>query len=332
MRRPWLAPLTPLYRLGLALRNLRIEKGWEPVQRLRFPVISIGNLSTGGSGKTPLVIALATLLTQKGFQVDVLSRGYGRRSRQPAPVDPNGTAEDFGDEPLLIAREAGAPVFVAGRRYEAGLLAEAECPSAGAAFVHLLDDGFQHRQLYRDVDILLMNREDWQGSLLAAGDLREPRSAIRRASVIAIPAEDAPFEAELLAWGWKGPVWRLRRRMEVTAVNGPTIAFCGIARPTQFFAGLEASGLRLAARMAFPDHHRYSPADLERLLSSARAAGANALVTTEKDEVRMGKLAATFPDSLRLLTAGLRVEIENADEAVRWLAGRVSSRLPHSPL
>jgi tetraacyldisaccharide 4'-kinase len=318
--------------LGLAVRNLRIEKGWEPVHRLRFPVISVGNLSTGGSGKTPLVKELAKLLTEKGFQVDVLSRGYGRRSAQAARVDPNGIAEEFGDEPLLIARETGAPVFVARRRYEAGLLAEAASCEDRPSLVHLLDDGFQHRQLYRDVDVLLMNPEDWQGSLLPAGDLREPRNSTRRASVVAIPADKARIEAELRAWGWKGPLWRLRRRMEVTTVGGPVIAFCGIARPKQFFEGLEAAGLRPAAKMAFPDHHRYTAADLDRLLATARATGATALITTEKDSVRMGKLTAVFPPALPLLTARLRVEIENADEAVRWLAARLSPGLPYPPL
>ena len=126
MRRPWLAPLVPLYAAGLALRNRRIENGSEPVRRLRFPVVSVGSLSAGGAGKTPLTIALAKALTRRGLTVDVLSRGFGRQSRLPARVDPNGTAEVFGDEPLLITLETGVPVYVATQRYEAGLLAEAE--------------------------------------------------------------------------------------------------------------------------------------------------------------------------------------------------------------
>ena len=124
MKRPLLLPLVPLYAAGLALRELRLSRGWEPIRRLRFPVISIGNLSTGGSGKTPLTITLARLLSARGFHVDVLSRGYGRSSREPARVLPDGTAEQYGDEPLLIAREAGVPVYVAAERYDAGLLAE----------------------------------------------------------------------------------------------------------------------------------------------------------------------------------------------------------------
>ena len=172
MKRPWLAPFTPLYAAGLALRNLRIANGWEPIRRLRFPVISIGNLSTGGAGKTPLTVVLASALTQRGLNVDVLSRGYGRNNRQPALVDPNGTAEEFGDEPLLIARNTGVPVYVARQRYEAGLLAEAAIADPEKPAIHLLDDGFQHRQLHRDVDILLLNRQDWDDRLLPAGNLR----------------------------------------------------------------------------------------------------------------------------------------------------------------
>jgi tetraacyldisaccharide 4'-kinase len=350
MRRRWLAPLTPLYAAGLALRNRRIENGSEPVRRLRFPVVSIGNLSTGGSGKTPLTIALARALTWRGLRVDVLSRGYGRKSKLAARVDPDGTAEDFGDEPLLIARETGLPVYVAPQRYDAGLLAESEQSNAdngpgrvGRGFspdtksaklvgalapevrIHLLDDGFQHRQLARAVDILLLNSHDWHDTLLPTGNLREPLSAIRRASVIAIPADEPELEAELRTWGSHGPVWRLRRTMEIPAISGPVAAFCGIARPEQFFAGLEAAGLHLSVRTAFPDHHRYTAHDLDRLIASARAAGATALVATEKDRVRLGKLAATFPKSMPIKTARLHIKIEDQAAAIDWLVGRLTS-------
>jgi tetraacyldisaccharide 4'-kinase len=391
-----LLPLVPLYRLALAVREFGLRSGLEPVRRLRFPVVSVGNLSTGGSGKTPLTIALAKALSGRGLRVDVLTRGYGRRNRLAARVNPEGAAEQFGDEPLLIAREAGVPVFVAPRRYDAGQLAEADqatteeaaglvgrgfspgiepaestpaleaaeragtlgemgeehpsgakarvnfaalttrlksCPFKAEPFsaaclapevcLHLLDDGFQHRQLARDVEILLLDRQDWQDRLLPAGNLREPLKAIRRASVIAIPADEKDLEAELRAWGWQGPVWRLRRKMEIPVADGSVAAFCGIARPEQFFVGLEAAGLRLASRTAFPDHHRYTARDLDRLADGARAAGAAALLTTEKDLVRLGRLAASLPDSLPLLTARLRVEIEDQDAAVDWLVNRL---------
>ena len=195
--RPWLAPLVPLYQFGLTLRELQFRSGLKPIRRLRWPVVSIGNLSTGGSGKTPLTITLAKALTARGLLVDVLSRGYGRRSALSTLVDPMGTAEEFGDEPLLIAREAGVPVFVATERYQAGLLAEKASQQVSESAsqqvrVHLLDDGFQHRQLARDINILLLSRADLTGHLLPAGNLREPLRANRRAAaVIAIRAGSA---------------------------------------------------------------------------------------------------------------------------------------------
>jgi tetraacyldisaccharide 4'-kinase len=322
-----LLPLVPLYRSALVFRELRLRFGLEPVRRLRWPVVSIGNLSTGGSGKTPLTIALAKALTGRGLRVDALSRGYGRENQLAALVNPEGTAEEFGDEPLLIARETGIPVYVAAQRYDAGLLAEAEAQqSAGAGRqtrVHLLDDGFQHRQLARNVDILLLDRRDWQDRLLPAGNRREPLKAARRASVIAIPANEPALEGELRRWGWKKPVWQLRRIMEIPNVDGPVAVFCGIARPEQFFAGIEAAGFKIALWRTFPDHHRYTARELGRLAASARAAGVSALVTTEKDLVRLGNLASTLPKSLPLRTARLRIEIENQAAAIDWLLGRL---------
>jgi|HubBroStandDraft_6_1064221.scaffolds.fasta_scaffold257762_2 tetraacyldisaccharide 4'-kinase len=334
--RRMLLPLTPLYRLGLALRELRVRSGREPVRRLRFPVISVGNLSTGGAGKTPFTIALARALTQAGFAVDVLSRGFGRQATAPARVRPDGTAAEFGDEPILITRESGVPVYVARQRYEAGLLAESD-PERDAEtnvtlLVHILDDAFQHRQLHRDIDILLLNREDWQDRLLPAGNLREPIRSVMRTSVIGIPAADPDLETGLRAWGWEGPIWRLLRRMDVPPVDSPVLAFCGIARPHQFFAGLEAAGLRLAGRFAFRDHHPYTARDLDRLQAAARAAGATALVTTAKDKVRLAPLIAELPPDLPLLTAGLRIEIEKESAAIDWLATRLDSISPKPPL
>jgi tetraacyldisaccharide 4'-kinase len=380
-----LLPLNPAYRLALALRELSLRLGMEPVRRLRWPVVSVGSLSAGGAGKTPMTIALAKALSARGFGVDVLSRGYGRKSREAVRVRPEGAAEEFGDEPLLIARATGLPVCVASQRYEAGRMAEEGAKSSrmvGASLasgakapdndgvsmyglkpvpshdvlepipsnhwlkrapsndaleplplndaleldgyrrVHLLDDGFQHRQLARDVDILLLNQADWHAHLLPAGNLREPRKAVRRASVIAIPAEEPDLEGELRAWGWQGPIWRLRRKMEIPAIAGPVAAFCGIARPEQFFRGLESGGMRIAARRAFADHHRFISRELDGVIAEARAAGAAAVITTEKDRVRIGALSDRFPKELPLLSAGLRIEIE--DEAVGWLVKRLA--------
>ena len=356
--RPLLWPLVPVYRLGLALRELQLRSGLKPIRRLRWPVVSIGNLSTGGAGKTPLTIALAKALSARGLQVDVLSRGYGRRrSALPLLVNPGGTAEDFGDEPLLIAREAGVPVYVAAERFESGLMAEADASrgprnqatpagtnhplgtpagtkgprnapdTAAQAGVHLLDDGFQHRQLARDVDILLLSRHDLTDHLLPAGNLREALDAAERAQVIAIPADEADVEAEIKARGWKAQVWRLRRRMEIPHLDGPVLAFCGIARPDQFFQGLESADVKLAARNAFADHYRYTAHDLERLAAEARAAGVTALLTTEKDYIRLGALAAAVPASLSLQTVSLRIEIEDEAVAVDWLMVGIEGKL-----
>lgn len=317
--RPMLAPLTPLYRLALALREAGLRSGLRPVRHLSWPVVSIGNLSTGGAGKTPLTIALAQALTRRGLYVDVLSRGYGRMSRDPARVDPRGTAEEFGDEPLEIARATGVPVYMAAQRYEAGLLAERDAEKQSSC-IHLLDDGFQHRQLHRDIDILLLNSGDLKDRLLPAGNLREPLGAMHRASCIAIPAEDHELEAELKTRGWQGEIWRIRRRMEVPRIDGPVIAFCGIARPEQFFQGLENAGLQLAARIAFPDHHRYTQGDLDRLRDTARNASAAVFVTTEKDRVRLGKFSADLSAAAPIQTARLRVEVDNEASAIDWLS------------
>jgi tetraacyldisaccharide 4'-kinase len=333
-----LLPLVPAYRLAIWLRERRVGARPNAIKRLRFPVVSVGNLSTGGAGKTPLTMALAEALTRRGLLVDVLSRGYGRRAQIPTRVSLAGTAEEFGDEPLLIAREADVPVYVADQRYDAGLLAEGDATAVAVLnqkprpLVHLLDDGFQHRQLHRNVDIVLLDRKDWRDWLLPAGNLREPLTALRRAAVIAIPAEDPGLEESLNRWGWEGAVWRLRRTMEIPAMDGPVAAFCGIARPRQFFEGLEAGGLELAARNAFPDHYSYTARDLERLVKNGRAAGAVALVTTGKDRVRMGKFLSGVDPSLPLKTAGLRIEIEDA--ALDWLLGQLvlAPLLAYAPL
>jgi tetraacyldisaccharide 4'-kinase len=324
--RPWLAPLVPLYRLGAALRARGFDSGRKTVWALERPVVSMGNLSTGGTGKTPLTIALARGLAARGWYVDVLSRGYGRSGKDVAQVQREGRPQEFGDEPLLIAREAEVPVYVAADRFEAGVAAESE-GEPGRPAVHLLDDGFQHRQLYRDVDILLLNRRDWSDRLLPAGNLREELTAALRADVIAIPGDDDDFAVELKHWlgerGWQGAVWKLHRRMDVPRLEGPVVAFCGIAHPEQFFAGLEAAGVRLAERVAFADHHRYTGAEIRRLGAALDCAQAGVLLTTEKDAVRLGPLAEGLP----LRTVPLRTEIEDEAAALNWLTVRLKECL-----
>lgn len=330
--RPLLWPLAPAYRLALALREFELRSGLKPVRRLSWPVVSIGNLSAGGAGKTPFAIALAKALAARGVHVDVLSRGYGRRrSSFPLLVDPNGTAEMFGDEPLEIARRAGVPVVVAAERYEAGMLAEEAIrqasESASESFcVHLLDDGFQHRQLHRDVNILLLSCRDLNDHLLPAGNLREALRAAERADVIAVPAVEPEVADWVKAQGWERPVWRLRRRMDVPHVDGPAVAFCGIARPEQFFAGLKRAGLRLTARLAFADHRRYTADDLKNVAAAAQQNHATVLLTTEKDRVRLGAMASLLPASAPLKAVPLRIEIADEAAAIDWLLNRIPTR------
>src|SRR5580704_15741072 len=159
-----------LFGLGVRARNAFYDRGLARAQRLSGPVVSIGNLSVGGSGKTPFVILLGELLKARGLKFDILSRGYGRQTKGVALVEPGGSSRDFGDEPLLMARRLGVPVVVGEDRYQAGIFAEGEF---GPQF-HLLDDGFQHRALARDFDIVLVTPDDSRDRLLPAGRLREP--------------------------------------------------------------------------------------------------------------------------------------------------------------
>ena len=186
MMRPF-AFLVPAYAAAIAAKNAAYERGWAEAKRLGWPVVSVGNLSVGGSGKTPVVIRLAQLLQADGIAVDVLSRGYGRSGEGVERVDASGDAGRFGDEPVLIARKAAVPVYVGTSRYDAGRLAERSAAGAG---IHLLDDGFQHRKLARDLDIVVLHASDFVEGLLPAGRLREPLSALKRAQVVVLREED----------------------------------------------------------------------------------------------------------------------------------------------
>ena len=170
-------PLTELYGAVTFLRNTLFDRGVLSSRRLEQPVVSVGNLSVGGSGKTPFVIALGELLKARGIRFDVLSRGYGRKTRGVLVVEADGKASDFGDEPLLIARRLGVPVIVGESRYEAGRVAEQKFHSQ----LHILDDGFQHRSLARDFDIVMMTERDLRDRLLPSGRMRESLGSLTRA-------------------------------------------------------------------------------------------------------------------------------------------------------
>ena len=321
MSRGWLAPLTPLYAAGLAAKNAAYDRGWLKAKRLRWPVVSVGNLSVGGSGKTPLTIRLAELLKADGLAVNVLSRGYGRSSTATERVDPDGDAGRFGDEPLLIARRADVPVFVGASRYTAGLLAESETP-AGSAGLHLLDDGFQHRELARDVDIVVLHRSDFSETLLPGGRLREPLSALRRANFVALREEDAELEGELRRRGIVASVWWMRRSVEVAEALAAqrVVAFCGVARPKEFFASLVDAGVNVARTMAFADHHRYSGEDVRRLVQLCVEVRGDAFVTTEKDAVKLDASARHELEKVApLALAALAVFLREEEGVVRGL-------------
>src|SRR4051812_18617934 len=182
-------PLSALYGLVTGARNLVYDTGFFSA-KLRAPVVSVGNISVGGTGKTPFIIYLGQQLKQRGIRFDVLSRGYGRDSKGVRMVDPAGSAREYGDEPLLIARALGVPVIVGENRYHAGLLAEQRFDPQ----LHLLDDGFQHRQLQRDLDIVLLPEGDLKDKLLPQGRLRERLSALRRADIVVLQP-DSKFRA-----------------------------------------------------------------------------------------------------------------------------------------
>jgi tetraacyldisaccharide 4'-kinase len=266
-------------------------------------VISVGNLSVGGSGKTPFVQTLGRWLNAQNIAFDILSRGYGRNSRGVLHVDPAGPAALYGDEPVLLARSLKVPVFVGEDRYEAGLEAEAfafGCPRP--ARVHILDDGFQHRRLHRDFDIVLLGAGDLRASLLPFGRLREPLSSLGRAQAVVAPEDLAALLTE-------PNVWHIRRQL-VLPEPAPTraLAFCGLAHPRQFWESLADIGVYPVATFAFGDHHKYTARDIALLQRLAQQHDANGFLTTEKDLVKLDGLGLT-----PIVAPALKIEVENAN-------------------
>jgi tetraacyldisaccharide 4'-kinase len=317
--------LSELYGAVTTLRNTLYNRGLLSSQRLQKPVVSIGNLSAGGAGKTPFVIALGELLKSRGIQFDVLSRGYGRKTRGVLVVDPNGSAAEFGDEPLLIARRLAVPVIVGESRYHAGLMAEQKFPSQ----LHLLDDGFQHRSLARDFDIVLMTERDFDDRLLPAGRLREPLSSLQRADAIVLPENTSGSEKwnEAIANSpYRGKlIWRMNRQISMPVPIIAPIVFCGIARPQQFFAQVHSAGITPAAEIEFRDHHAYATRDIQRLTAMSAKLGAGGFLTTEKDAINLSSLAPELQQKLEPLSiATLKLTIDNPDKLVDTILGRGS--------
>ena len=281
--------MSRVFRSIINARARLYESGYLKTHHLDHPVISVGNLTVGGTGKTPLVIALAGEFRDLGYRPVVLSRGY-RRSGRGAVVVSRGEGpmlgwEESGDEPCMIAMRLPGVALVVGKdRYESGLLAERE--RLGDLFI--LDDGFQHRRLAREVDIVTIDAEEWAKgeNLLPTGRWREPKSSLERAHVACVrtssraPALDLPiptFGIETLNEG-------LVRNGKPASVESlppePVAAFAGIARPDDFFEMLEGMGIELTQKQSFPDHHAYRPKDLAGLGKGIR-------ITTEKDAVRL---------------------------------------------
>lgn len=314
-------PLGSLYGAGVDLRNSLYDRGTLSTRRLQAPVISIGSISAGGAGKTPFLIMLGELLQKRGMAFDVLSRGYRRRKKGVRLVDPAGTAEEFGDEPLLIARALGVPVIVGEDRHEAGCFAE---ESFGPR-AHLLDDGFQHRQLARQFDIALVTQQDLHDTLLPTGRLREPVASLQRASALVL-VDDTPADGLSVRPGQL--VWRVTREIVAPQTDEDCFAFCGIARPENFFTDLAKAGVKVTGTRAFRDHYAYTAQDVEALYRQGQQSGATAFVTTGKDAVNLGE----YTERLRpLQVLPVRMRFSSAGEpALETICAVIRGRADHA--
>jgi tetraacyldisaccharide 4'-kinase len=307
-------PLTSLYGMATATRNYFYDSSIFKSRKLSRPVISVGNISVGGSGKTPFVILLGELLKQSGMAFDLLSRGYGRETHGVLAVDPTGSARDFGDEPLLIARRLGCPVVVGESRYKAGMFAERNYNSV----IHILDDGFQHRSLARDFDIVLLSAEDLRDQLLPAGRLREPASSLGRADAVVLTGE-----ADLTHWPPGKFVWHVRRSLAIPAAPRSPVAFCGIARPQKFIEQLRAADIQPVAEKFYRDHHRYSQSDVLDLKKLRNRCGAGGFVTTEKDLINLGPYIAELAP---ISVARVEMELVNSPDVLDTILRVIAER------
>jgi tetraacyldisaccharide 4'-kinase len=310
-------PLSALYGAVVHRRNQLYDHGSLTIRRLQGPVVSVGNLSVGGSGKTPFLITLGELLKERGIGFDVLSRGYGRTTKGVALVDPEGLPQDFGDEPLLIARKLQVPVVVGEDRYSAGQFAEHKFGTQ----LHLLDDGFQHRRLARDFDIVLITPTDAKDNLLPVGRLREPLSSLDRADAVVL-SNDTPSAGLPLA---NQRVWRVQRGIVPPATKDSCFGFCGIARPHAFFEQLRAAGVTLAGIRSFRDHYFFNASDVRLLLELRKACGATTFVATEKDAINLGShLGALQP----LYVVPVKMRLEDSAAVVDALLAMIRERNP----
>ncbi len=329
--------LSQAYGAAAAWRRAWYARDPSRRRRLERPVVSVGNLRVGGSGKTPIVEYLARLLLDRGERPAILTRGYGRRvvrdgvtvvsdrSRVLADLD------EAGDEPLMLARALpGVCVLVGADRYLSGRLAERHL----GATVHLLDDGFQHLELARDVDLLLVAEEDLQDSPLPAGRLRERLAAAAAADAALITAGyDTAADRIGRAFG-VSPVFRVTRTIGaprrvagdresvVVPSNSRVFVVTGIARPDRFASDVLSVGWDICGAIEFRDHHRFTARDVRRIAAQAKATGAMIVLTTEKDAVR---LAACDLGDLPMASVPLVVGIEPAGVFQQWLLDRLAA-------
>lgn len=341
-----LAPLTPLawlHRLVVALRLLLYRVGWLASERVDLPVVSVGNLAVGGAGKTPIVMYLAQLLQRRGVRVAVLSQGYGGTGQGhrvvslggPAPLE---TAETAGDEPILIAKRCpGVQVLVGPSRAKLARMAK-ERLGAGVA---ILDDGFQHLSLRRDLDLVVLDGASpfGNGRLLPRGPLREPPTALSRADLCWISKADEGGAAELEAAA-EASLFRVglppvRSRYRVAGIvrsdlrtvvpeaewrGAKVFLLAGLARPGSFRKTVRELGLAIVGEGLFRDHHFFTLAELDALFERAEAAGAERIVCTEKDAVR---LPASFAADPRILVVRIEVELLSGEELLEAALARL---------
>ena len=323
-----LLPLAALFGMGVTLRNTAYGHGWLKTQRLDRPVVSVGNLSVGGTGKTPLVMLIAQLLLREGWNPAILTRGYGRRRQaQTVVMAPDvGRSPDpreVGDEPALLARSLPqVPIIVCADRYRGGRRAE-RCFNVG---VHLLDDGFQHRALARDVDVVALDATQGlsEQALLPAGRLREPPAALGRAHLVMVTrvelGDPRPLERQVRRINPQAEIFHATTQLsELVDVHTgrtyppgafrgePVAAFCGIGNPAAFFADLREWGFSVVGEHSFRDHYVYAGAGFKALNALACRSHPAALVTTEKDAMNLQPLdrSAEVP----ILACVIRTEV-----------------------
>jgi tetraacyldisaccharide 4'-kinase len=339
-------PLGVLYGAVTRARLAAYRSGIFPVSKLPVPVISVGNITTGGTGKTPLVEwvcrALAREINQE--EICVLTRGYGRANPHSQVLVSNGTdvlvsEREAGDEPFLLARNLlGVAAVVANAdRVSAGQWAIENLGSS----VFVLDDGFQHLRIARNLDIVTIDATNpWgDGALLPHGRLREEISGLSRAHCVVITRADQVESTDYLKQSIQKhssariltsrmTTSRLRTMrgdiVEKSLLSTESIgAFCGIGNPSSFFTHLEREGSRLVFTHAFPDHYVYNQAELNSLVERARAEGANALVTTAKDAVKL----ASFSTGLPCYELEIEISLEQGDQLIDLIRSSWGSRL-----